>query len=444
MAIKNQALRAPHTSGVYFFKNQQGTILYIGKAANLRARLFSYFRPEALDPRKRAMVKETAKLDWRETDSDIEALILESELIKKNRPKYNILMRDDKKYFYVAITRDEFPKIFITHQPRRPNRKFGVGTPTPKGVGADYIGPFTDGNAIKTALRMLQRAFPYCRCSGKKNSAHQRPCQQAELGRCLGICCLKKEKTAEFYPNADELKKLYAQNVSSIKKVLSGGPKKILSGLKKEMGMAAKAREYEKAARLRNQIGALENIFSHKPYLSRDDQSWKEKGLRYLADLLGLEKVERLEALDVSNIQGALAVGSMVVFINGTEAKNEYKKFRIKLGGGPNDPAMIKEIVGRRLKHKDWPLPQVMIIDGGKAQLGAALFALRQRGAPPVKVAALAKRKEELYLPPQAGLDGRKIALKQGPEPLLHLLTAIRNEAHRFAISYHRKLRRPS
>ena len=153
---------------------------------------------------------------------------------------------------------------------------------------------------------------------------------------------------------------------------------------------------------------------------------------------------------DISNIQGKMAVGGMAVFINGTEAKNEYKKFRIRLGDKPNDPAMIKEIVSRRLEHDDWPLPEAMIIDGGKAQLNAALMAFGQHSVlsknRKCKIAALAKREEELYLPPgQTGLpDGRKIALKEGPEPLLHLLTAIRNEAHRFAVSYHRKLRRPS
>jgi len=444
MVIRKQALKAPSAPGVYFFRNGDGRVIYIGKAANLRLRLLSYFRPDSLDPRKRAMVEEAVKLDWQETGSDIEALILESELIKKNRPKHNIVMRDDKRYFYVAFTKEKFPKIFITHQPKRQGGQSRASSWT-KPDFVQYLGPFTDGGAIKSVLKMLQKAFPYCRCSGRKNSAHQRPCQQAELGRCLGVCCLKKEKAAEFYPDADELKKLYAQNVSSIKKVLSGRLKKILLELKKEMNGSARARNYEKAARARDQIEALENIFRHKTFLSRDDQSWKEKGLKYLADILGLKKIERLEAFDVSNIQGKMPVGSMVVFVNGTEAKNEYKRFRIRLGDRPNDPAMIKEIVERRLKHKDWPLPQAMIMDGGKTQLGAALFALRQHGVLSVKTAALAKREEELYLPPQAGLpDGRKIALKEGPEPLLHLLASLRNEAHRFAVSYHRKLRRPS
>jgi len=395
-------------------------------------RLLSYFRQDALDPRKRAMVKEAAKLDWQETNSDIEALLLESELIKKNGPKYNIVMRDDKKYFYVAFTREEFPRIFITHQPKSgQSRAFSWTKPG----FVQYLGPFTDGGAIKSVLKMLQKAFPYCRCSGRKNSAHQRPCQNAELGKCLGICCLKKEKIGEFYPEAKKLKKAYAKNISSIKKVLSGGFKKILSGLKKEMDASARAKNYEKAARARDQICALENIFEHKPYLARDDQTWKAKGLKYLADILGLKKIERLEAFDVSNIQGKLAVGGMAVFINGTEAKNEYKKFRIRLGESPNDPAMIKEIVSRRLKHDDWPVPEVMLIDGGKGQLGAALLAKYGTGKN-ITIAALAKREEELYL-----ADGRVIKLKEGPEPLLHLLAALRNEAHRFAIAYHKNLR---
>lgn len=421
--VRGQAQKAPHTPGVYFFKNKAGAIIYIGKARNLRMRLASYFRPDAPEARKRAMIKEAAKLEWKETDSDIEALILESELIKKNRPKYNILMRDDKKYFYVGFSREKFPKIFITHQPQNIRHpKLGV------------LGPFTDGGAIKTTLKMLRPLFPYCQCPSSKSTKHNRPCQNAELGRCLGVCCLKEEKWKKYYSDAGERKIAYAKNITAIKKILSGGIKKVKTALEKEMKRAAKDRDYEKAAQVRNQLLALENIFKHKPYLSRDDQTWKEKGLKYLADILGVKKIERLEMFDVSNIQGKMAVGSMAVFVNGQPDKNEYRKFKIRLLERQDDTAMIREIVSRRLKHDDWPTPDLIIIDGGKAQLNAALSVF---GPHPVwSIVALAKREEELYLP-----DGRIIKLKEGPEPLLHLLTSIRDEAHRFAVSYHRKLR---
>ena len=422
MVNKKQVDDAPQTPGVYFFYDRGGKIIYIGKAQNLKMRLASYFRKEEVDARKRAMLEETAGINWRELSSDIEALIKEAELIKKHCPKYNILMRDDKQYFYVALTKEEFPKILITHQP-----KSGQGV---------HFGPFTDGWAIKAVLKTLRKSFPYCQCNIKSKLRHSRPCQQANIGRCLGVCCLKEKERPRFYPKALKLVKKYKENIKTIKKILSGKYAAVIKDTLRAMEKASAEKKYELAAELRDEIKALENIFEHRPFLARDDYSWRQKALGYLKIALGLKNVRRIEFFDVSNFQGKLAVGSMVVFTEGAADKNEYRKFRIKLPEKPDDTAMIKEIIERRLEHENWPKPDLIIVDGGKSQLNAALDAKLQITDYKLQIAALAKREEEFYLP-----DRRVIKLKNGPEPLLHLLQAIRNEAHRFAIAYHKKLR---
>ena len=432
----------PDRPGVYFFSDKTGKIIYIGKSRNLKMRLSSYFQGFQTDSRKRAMLKEAAAVDWQELASETEALIREAELIKKNRPKYNILMRDDKQYFYVGLTTDEFPKIFLTHQPfaDAQNKKLKI-------KNKNYFGPFTDGTAIKLTLKMLRRIFPYCQCSIESKIKHLRPCQQSEIGKCLGVCCLKKEVWLKFYKDAFKRTKEYQKNIRLLKKIISGRHKYVLGLLEKEMANFSQKKRFEEAAEMRDQIYALENIFEHKPYLGRDNLSWNQKGLKYLAGLLEIPDIGRIEAFDVSNFSGRRPTGAMAVFSEGLADKNEYRRFRIKLPEKPNDPAMIYEIVGRRLRHQEWPLPEVMVIDGGKMQLNAARAAsdaayaasknaLLSARVKNIKIIALAKQEEELYLP-----DGKIIKLKESPAPLLHLLQSIRNEAHRFAISYHRKLR---
>ena len=365
------------------------------------------------------MVSEADSLDWRETASDIEALILEAELIKKHRPKYNVLMRDDKQYLYVGFTNEEFPKIFFTHQPIKDREP-------------DYIGPFTDAWAARYILKSLRRAFPYCTCK----EIHKRRCQMAEIGRCFGVCCVNKKLFPENIYKFGVKK--YKSSIRFIKNILSGKHTRVLKMLKQEMALASGKRNYEEAAQIRNQIRALENIFKHRFIVRRDDVIYKNKGLEYLKNILGLKNPpKRIEAYDISNIQGKLAAGSMVVFTDGRPDKNEYRKFRIRMPNRPNDTAMIREVLTRRLNHPEWPLPDVALIDGGKPQLNAALSAASGRRLPAdSRIAALAKREEELYLP-----NGKIIKLKSSPPPLLHLLQHLRNEAHRFAISYHHKRR---
>jgi len=410
----------PENPGVYVFKKNQ-TPVYIGKAANLKKRLSSYFRKNA-GGKVGELINEATKLDWIETASEIEALIKEAKLIKKYHPKYNILMRDDKNYFYVGVTKEEFPKVFITHQP-------GVDLKT------KYIGPFTNGNALKVVLRLLRRVFPYCTC----RKPHKRPCLNSQIGRCLGFCCLKSvsQKTS------DRAKNDYQKSIENITSVLNGKSRKLLLQLKRGMRGAVKNQDFEKAAKIRDQIFGIENIFAHRAVLYGNRyrgsiskiERW-DKIEQTIRVVLKIPKaISRVEGYDISNISGREATGSMVVFIDGHPAKSEYRKFKIRTVFGSNDVAMLQEVIRRRLKHTEWRYPNLMLIDGGRPQLNAAIAALSNFQKP--YVVALAKREEELY----TEKGDIAIRLSSLPQDVAYFFQRVRDESHRFAKKYHHKLR---
>ncbi|MDO8600440.1 MAG: GIY-YIG nuclease family protein [bacterium] len=428
----------PTISGVYFFKNRERPI-YIGKAGNLKKRLASYWRRDA-PPKTQQLVREAVSLSWQETDSEIEALILEAKLIKQHRPKYNILMRDDKNYFYVGITQEIFPRIFVTHQPniksllRITNKnELRIRNSSTFVIRSNYIGPFTGGSALKTTLRLLRRIFPYCTCK----APHKRLCLNAEIGRCLGYCCaLDANRQSQNAKRAE-----YLYNIKNIVAILQGKKQTLLKELKKTMCEASRKQEYERAALLRNQIAGLEDVFAHKKTLElpRAKTNWPALQQK-LRILLGMTKpIERIEGYDISNISGTDATGSMVVFTGGKPDKKEYRTFKIKTVRGANDPAMIKEVIARRLQHPEWQYPDLIVIDGGKAQLRAALSQLTTYNLQlTTHLTALAKREEELYTEKRR----MPIPLKTLDRDILHLFQAVRDEAHRFAKKYHHVLRR--
>ena len=438
MTIEMQEKRKeiPSHPGVYFFKGPKGEILYVGKAVNLRQRLGSYFRESTLHtPAKIKMLEEATDITWRETESEIEALITEAFLIKRHRPRYNILMRDDKNYYFVAFTKENFPRVFLTHQPFDTS----LFSLTEKDAGRkksdikfSYVGPFTEGASIKRVLRMLRRIFPYCTCSEK----HIRLCQNAGLNLCLGDCCLRAPEELNISLET------YKKNIASIKNILSGKHKKLVLDLEAEMERASEDKNFERAAKIRDQLFGLERIFAHSLVIKKDLAGQGQKALVELQILLQLKEIPvRIEGYDISNIQGNFAVGSMVVFTDGMPDKDEYRKFKIKTISGANDPAMINEVIRRRLTHPEWPRPNVMLIDGGKTQLAAALSA--RKGArlgeeKDMKIISIAKREEELYIPGRS----QPLKLQRMPIYLLHLIQQIRDEAHRFAISYYRKVHR--
>lgn len=403
--------------GVYFFRDKRGRILYIGKAANLRNRLKSYFDSRPKEPRIAKMISESARVSWQETGSEIEALILESQLIKRHKPPFNIMLRDDKQYFYVGFTDEEFPRIFLTHQIQ--DTKYKI-------LNTKFAGPFTDGNALKTVLRLLRRTFPYCTCKQKHNNY----CLNYHIGKCPGFCCLKKGGNKEQAG-------AYQKNIRAIKEVLSGKRLSIEKGLTKEMEKAAGKENFEKAIVAREQLAKLERVFENARLIRQLEA--KDNVLKELKKALRLKILpRRIEGYDISNIQGEFATGAMVVFTNGRPDKNEYRKFKIRLAGKPDDSAMLKEVLTRRFRHSEWPYPDLILVDGGKAQLGTA------RLAAPKQTPVIALTKNDRHRGDHIYVSNKKepIRLKDLPVSVRNLILQVDAEAHRFAISYYRKLHR--
>lgn len=419
--------KAPHSPGIYFFKNTDGKILYVGKAQNLKLRLLSYANLSRGEMVKLKMLEEANKIEWRELTSNIEALIEEAIAIKRYRPKYNIVFRDDKNYFFVGITKEKFSRVIKTHQPMREVRLQEISRS--RISRADFFGPYTDGWAIKSVLRSLQKIFPYCICKEK----HKRPCLYSDIGKCLGVCCVKDEK---IFPDWEERERNYRKNISAIRKILSGKRKDVIKKLEREMKKFSEEQNFEEALRKRDQIQALDNIFRHRHIVLRELDPERLKALVTAKDLLELKDIPlRIEGYDISNLQGTNAVGSMVVFEEGSPKKSDYRLFKIRIKNTPDDTAMHKEVLLRRLKHDEWPLPDLILIDGGLGQWNAAKKILVESDLN-IPLASLAKREEELWL----GKD-KKIELKKMPPSLLHLFQHIRNESHRFAINFHRDRR---
>jgi excinuclease ABC subunit C len=423
----------PRTPGIYIFRDAKEDPLYIGKAIRLRDRLISHLRQpyEQGSILHEHMIQESARIDIQETHSEIEALILEAKLIKKLKPRYNILMRDDSEYFYVAFTGDNFPKPIITHQ-KQLSLVRGHGATDHK-LQANMIGPFVSGRSLKGALRFLRRIFPYCTC--KRLHINKRTCLNYHMNLDPGYCCEKNEKGKTKNAKLQLKVKNYQENIKSIKKILKGQKASVIRELQKRMKEEAKSKNFEQAAHLRNQLEGIDHVLAHKKAIEYEQRINQKKDYTILKDIY------RIEGYDISNIQGKFAVGSMVVVQRNKAGmfmvkKSDYRRFRIKTVKGANDPAMMKEVIRRRLNHPEWPLPDLFLVDGGKTQRNAALQALKSSGKYVSYVWGLAKQEEELYtthnkqrLDELAWEDARPLKLA-------------RDEAHRFAIGYYRKVHR--
>ena len=412
---KKEVKRLPQNPGVYCFKDEKGKIVYIGKAGNIRERVRSHFLKS--NWRDNLFIGSVLKVGYLKAGSEIEALILEANLIKKYGPKYNVIWRDDKNYFFVAITKEIFPRVFLTHQ----KNQFKIESLK---LGVDYIGPFVDGKAIKKVLKFLRKIFPYY--TTRKHPKNL--CPWCYLGICPG-------------PNPN--RKSYLKNIRNLKEVLKGKRVSLINKLRREMKAASNNQDFEKAAKIRDQVMALENIFSHARFIESEklvrEKTWSqvEQDLKKIISSFK-EKISRIEAYDVSNIQGQEATGSMVSFWEGKPDKNSYRKFKIRISGKPNDTAMLKEVLERRFNHPEWKLPDLILIDGGKAQLNAALEIKKQSiKNKQVGVMALAKKKNELFV----GGKKKPFLLEKLPREIFNLILQLRDEAHRFALSYHKKLR---
>ena len=423
---KDKTANLPKSPGVYAFK-KGAEFLYIGKAADIRERVNNHFQQPTY--RDNLFINQASKIGFIKTNSEIESLILEAKLIKKYQPKYNVLWRDDKNYFFVGVTKEDFPRIFWTHQVS----KFEIRNSKFK-----FVGPFVDGRALKETLKFLRKVFPYRSCRVMPN----RPCLWYHLNRCPAPCLLKSKAMKEIHPDYLKIKKISQKNAKNLMKIFREGKKQVLKDLKKEMKLASENQDFETAAKIRDQIMALERILEHakifetreSPALINPEQindSWQRIEEELKRILKTRKKISRIEAYDVSNIQGQKATGSMVTFINGQPEKNFYRKFKIKMEKKPNDLAMIKEVLSRRLNHPEWGWPDLILIDGGKAQLNAALSLTK------IPVMALAKKKNELFV---KNLE-KPILLEKLNREVFNLILQLRDEAHRFARKYHQQLR---
>lgn len=551
----------PAQPGVYLMKNKAGEIIYVGKAVSLRNRVRSYFQSSRNQtPKVAAMVESIADFEYIVTDSEVEALILESNLIKKYSPWYNVRLKDDKHYPYLKITLDEpFPRILIVRRMKKD--------------GARYFGPYTNSRAVRDTLKFIRKLFPIRSCNKNiEPGASDRPCLNYHIDRCMGPCAGKVSPEE------------YRQLIEQVIMFLEGKQENLVGELEKRMVQAAKELRFEAAARLRDQIDAIRKVIERQKIISSsmEDQDvlglamvadtacvqvffvrggkligrehffleiapdetadeilagfieqyysrasdipkelllpaavpdsnvfeeWlsslrgnrvylrvpqrgekrrlvemvqenaeivmqerrsqaekkKEELQRAMAELqreLGLPRLpRRIEGFDISNIQGTQAVGSMVVFIDGESARNEYRRFKVRTKDTPDDFAMMREVVRRRFlrglkereeleqlsgqerqkaeeKAKFAQFPDLLLIDGGKGQLGAAREVLRELGLEDIPTAGLAKQFEEIFMENRPD----SILLPRN-SPALYLVQRIRDEAHRFAITYHRNLR---
>lgn len=555
MTLSDKIKNIPPRPGVYLFKDADGRVIYVGKAVSLKNRVRSYFQAGAKQaPKVKAMLRRAVDLDYIVTDSEMEALILENNLIKKHRSKYNVLLKDDKTYPYIKVTvQEEFPRVHITRRVVKD--------------GARYFGPFTHVGAVNETLRLLKKIFPLRTCKQREPAPRDRPCLNYHIRRCLGPCCNLVERPA------------YRETVNEVVLFLEGRQEDLTKRLRQRMEQAAENLEFEKAAELRDQLLAVEKIVERQKVVSTDlvDQdviamargfdeacltvffirggkligreqyflegtdtlergevmatfvqqfynqtevvpaeillseeiggapliaAWlselrgskvnikvpkrgdKHKLVAMAAQnaLLSLEQTQlerqagrqavdgalaelmaalglaepprRMECYDISNIQGTETVASMVVFEDGKPAKDQYRRFKIRTVEGSNDFASMKETLSRRLSRareeqaqveggelaanraKFTRLPDLIIIDGGKGQLSAAREAMLEQGFAHIPAFGLAKEEELLFAP------GRPDPIRlPGESRGLQMLQRLRDEAHRFAATYHRKLR---
>ena len=553
-ALKETLDNLPTRPGVYLMKDRYGKIIYIGKAINLRNRVRSYFHASANHPPKvQRLVSRISDIDFIVTDSELEALILECNLIKRHRPRFNVRFKDDKRYPYIKVTwQDDFPKVVLTRRMQQD--------------GARYYGPFAAAWAVHQTLHTLRRIFPYLTCDRTITGQDRRACLYADIGLCLGPCIGSSSKEE------------YRAMIDTLCRFLEGRADEVTADLETRMTAAADKLQFERAATIRDQLQALYRIIEGQKVVSsaladqdvialaRDEgaacvqvffirqgkligreyfvlegteeedvrgvmtsfvkqfydeaayvpreillqsevdeamiiESWlrnrrgskvalkvprrghkrdlvrmaaenatemlavlraqwladQNKSVTALAELqeaLGLENPPtRIECYDISNIQGTAATGSMVVFVKGAPRKSDYRRFKIRSVSGADDYAMMQEVLRRRFRRAElartegpgdakgadaWKvLPDLVIVDGGKGQLSAAREVMEAEGVSHVSTVALAKQREELFLP------GRpNPILLPKDSPALFLVQRIRDEAHRFAITYHRGLRR--
>ena len=411
MDLKKKIAELPDSCGVYIYKDAQGKIVYVGKSKSIKKRVRSYFQNKNLGEKTNLLVEKIHDVKHIKVESEFEALLLETELIRKNQPFFNFQSKDDKSPLYIKISKEEIPLISVVRKPQISKRDF-------------VKGPFSSARITRSLLKTIRRIFPYCHHKNPK-----KPCLYVHLGLCP-------------FPYASEENKIhYPKNILAIKKLLSGKSKFLLKSLITDMQKLATLEKFEEAQNIKKQIEKIEYMLSEfrdpmeflrQPTLVDDLAGTRLKSLKAVLELSKTPK--RIECYDISNTSGKEAAGSMAVFENGQSQKSQYRKFRIKFKNTPDDYQMIREVLTRRFNN-NWPKPDLIVIDGGRGQLNAALSALDEKGVN-IPTVAIAKKFEEIYLA-QKPLPLRL----EKQNPARQLIQAARDEAHRFALSYHRLLR---
>lgn len=416
-ALKAKLKTLPSAPGVYFHKNKQGEIIYVGKAAVLKNRVRQYFQNTEKDPKTAALVAEIYDTDWIVVDTEMDALFLESEMIKRYMPKWNILLRDDKTVSYVRIDmKSPVPYVSMTRQPLDDK--------------ATYIGPFYAKTTVATALRILRKVFPYYDkpYDGKKTL-------NTDLGLTPGI------EVGKTTPSE------YKKTLRKLIRYLEGEREKLIKEIEKEMKIEAKLEHFERAAELRNQYFGLKGlkkkiVFSDKEFLNiSSDQALKQ--LQKMLDLP--EPPRRIEGYDISHEQGTNVVASMVVFVNGASDRSEYRKFKMRHQKN-DDTGNMRETIERRLKHKEWDYPNLVILDGAEGQVNAVKDLLSAAGIPVIgrdKSGDHTKNAPvHIVIPDTKEPSGFRSVIFSSDSHVAKLIARIDDESHRFAITYHRLLKK--
>jgi excinuclease ABC subunit C len=431
-ALETKLKSLPRSPGVYFHKSADGEIIYVGKAAVLRNRVRQYFQSSRnFDVKTVALVSEIHDTDWIETESEIDALFLESEMVKRYMPRYNILLRDDKSQLFVRIDmKSDWPYICFTRNPADD--------------GAEYFGPFYNSLAVKKAIRHLRSIYPYFTKPPGKHTSRL----EEELG---------------LSPKSSDGSTIYKQNLRKLISYIKGNRVALMKELDADMKAAAKDQDFERATDLRNKLNAMRELqrrvmFGDKEFLDIS----KDNALNDLVELLGLPSFpKRIEGYDISHMGGTNVVASMVVFTNGVSDRAEYRKFKTKIEHN-NDFYNMNETILRRFSDKNiaaWGMPDLVLIDGGKGQLDAAISARNERGSATPFI-GIAKKQEQIVIHHQASnvqLNKGKLATLDGyvtitdeftlvnlphSTHIIRLLQRVRDESHRFAVSYHTVLKR--
>ena len=415
----------PDTPGVYLMKDALGRVIYVGKAVNLRNRASSYFTEAARQDRRTAdLVKEIADIDFVAADGEVDALLLEARLIKDIQPRFNSNLKDDKTFPYLQITtHEDFPRVEFTR--------------TPLDRGARLYGPFTNAKKLRGTISILQKIFRFRTCSLDIEDEDEkwrwfRPCLLASINQCTAPCNLRISKED------------YKRDIQRLRMFLDGRKDRLIKELQTEMQAASAARKFERAARIRDEIQALNDL-----HLRGDLEEHAQPEVFYIDPKKGLAGLRRsfhlpdvprvIEGVDIAHLQGGETVASLVQFIDGLPFKHGYRRYRIRTVDGVDDFASIHEVISRRFRKlslNDERFPDILLIDGGKGQLNAAMDAMRALDITPPFTLSLAKREEEIFLP---GQSDPKILSRHSYG--LRILQYVRDEAHRFAQHYHHILR---